>query len=315
VQREQREGFVATVTTGQTLTRVVLVSYQTGPVLFEAVRAVLAQTAPIELVVVDNGNPPEVVDSLRQCAEVEPRLTFLTGHGNVGFSRGCNLGAAAETGPASPAWDHVLFLNPDGVIARDVVARVVDAWSRLSSRAMLGVRLTNADGSEQRGCRRNLLTPRTAVGEMLRLDRLVPAWPRLNLNDEPLPHEIGEVPAISGAFMFLHRADLARIGGFDPDYFLHAEDLDLCLRFRRAGGRIYFVPDVEVLHHGGTSEVASGFVEGCKAESFALYFRKHFPRHGWWAAPLMRIAVTARMMGRAAQQILVALAASLSQRA
>ncbi|MGB9154699.1 MAG: glycosyltransferase family 2 protein, partial [Alphaproteobacteria bacterium] len=62
----------------------------------------------------------------------------------------------------------------------------------------------------------------------------------------------------------------------DEGYFLHVEDLDLCFRFRKAGGKIYFAPDVVAIHTGGTSEAASDFVERHKTRGFSRYFHRNF---------------------------------------
>jgi GT2 family glycosyltransferase len=76
--------------------------------------------------------------------------------------------------------------------------------------------------------------------------------------------------------MFLPRNDYDLIKGFDKNYFLHVDDLDFCLRFSRAGGGIYFAPDVPVTHIGGTSKVTSDFVERHKAKGFVYYFHYNF---------------------------------------
>ena len=79
---------------------VIMVSYWTGPVLSAAIESVLApnQDGATELIVVDNGNPPAVSGELIRLAEGEARLTLVSGHGNVGFARGCNIGARRATG-------------------------------------------------------------------------------------------------------------------------------------------------------------------------------------------------------------------------
>ena len=69
------------------LTSVILVSFHTGEPLFRAMASVLRQAAPVELIVVDNGNPEPVVAQLRAMAAADTRMTVLSGHGNVGFSR------------------------------------------------------------------------------------------------------------------------------------------------------------------------------------------------------------------------------------
>src|ERR1700722_12129500 len=180
------------------LTSVIMITYHTGDVLFEAVASVLAQTRPVELCLVDNGNSPDIVAKLRTMAEADPRMRFITGHGNVGFSRGCNLGARAATG------EHLLFLNPDSKLPPDTIEKLLNHTENLQRPFMIGARLLGEDGRDQRGCRRALLTPKTAFIEALHLQVLFP-HARLNFNDEPLPDKITPMPAISGAFMFLPR--------------------------------------------------------------------------------------------------------------
>ena len=246
-----------------------MVSYFTGPVLPQSIAAVLAQTAPCELVLVDNGNPPEVVEQLKHQSLAEPRLTLITGHGNVGFSKGCNLGAKAAKG------EYLLFLNPDSLLPVGVIEKLLAHAATLPRPCLIGARLLDGEGRDQRGCRRALLTPKTALIEALHLHRLFPKE-RLNYHEEPVPQAITPVPAISGAFMFLAAADFWQINGFDEGYFLHVEDLDLCWRFRQAGGEIYFAPDIVVTHIGGTSKATSAFIEKHKAAGFKRYFEQNF---------------------------------------
>ena len=270
------------------MTSVVMVTYHTGTVLFTAIASVLGQTEAVELCLVDNGNPPDIVEKLRAMAAAEPRLKFITGHGNVGFSRGCNTGARAASG------DFLLFLNPDSRLEPDALTRLYRHASSLSSPFMLGARLLDEDGADQRGCRRALLTPKTALIEALHLHALFPK-DRLNFNAEAVPTGITNMPAISGAFMFVPRADYWKINGFDEGYFLHVEDLDTCLRFRRAGGQIYFVPDVVVTHVGGTSKATKAFIEKHKARGFIRYFHVNFGNE--YPAPvlwLLDLAIWAR---------------------
>jgi GT2 family glycosyltransferase/nucleoside-diphosphate-sugar epimerase len=251
------------------LTSVVMVSYRTGSVLFAAIGRVLAQTAPVELVLVDNGNPADVMARLMEMAARDPRLRIVNGHGNVGFAKGCNIGASAARG------DFLLFLNPDCLLPPDAFTKLQEEGARLKRPYMLGAHLVNEDGSAQRGCRRALLTPTSAFVEALGLGWLFPGL-RLNRHREPVPERTVPMPAISGAFIFMPREDFWNIGGFDEGYFLHVDDLDLCLRLHRAGGAVYFVPQVVVTHLGGTSQATTAFVEKHKARGLVRYFHKHY---------------------------------------
>ena len=268
---------------------VVMVSYRTGPVLHAAIEAVLAgdgtQEGVVELILIDNGNPPEVVAELGRQAAAEPRLDLVSGHGNVGFARGCNMGAGRARGR------YLLLLNPDCRLAPGAIPALLAEAAALGTDWMLGCRLLDPDGRDQRGSRRALLTPCTALVEAFRLDRLAPRYlrrHRLNHHDGPLPHRIGRIPAISGACMMLPAATFRAVGGMDEGYFLHLEDLDLCIRLHRAGIPAYFVPHVEAVHHAGSSQADPVRVEWHKARGFLRYFRKHFrrPRHLPFLVPL-----------------------------
>ncbi len=261
---------------------VVVVSYKTGPVLLECVESALAQPDVRQLVLVDNGNPRSMLRALNGIADRDARLEIVTGHGNVGFARGCNIGARRARHP------FLLLLNPDATLGEGVLARGLDAFDAWPGAALLGARLENPDGSEQRGGRRNLPTPWSCVVEQLRLDRLAPEHPRfrrMNLNEaEPLA-DTAPVECISGAFMLMPRETFDELDGMDEDYFLHVEDVDFCRRVGERGGAILYAPDVPVTHRRGASRVWPGFVEWHKSRGFAKYFFKHFRPH--YPGPLL----------------------------
>jgi GT2 family glycosyltransferase len=269
------------------LTSVIMVSYQTGEVLFDAIASVLRQSLPVELCLVDNGNPPEVMARLQALTEKDSRLRLITGQGNVGFSKACNAGARVALG------SHLLFLNPDSKLLPDAVERLMQHAGNLVSPFMVGARLLDEQGRDQRGCRRALLTPSTAFIEAFYLGAFFPNA-RLNFNQEPIPQTISAIPAISGAFMFMPREDFWHIDGFDEGYFLHVEDLDLCLRFTRAGGTIYFAPYIVVTHVGGTSHTTSAFIEKNKALGFSRYFHRNFADYPVVALWLLDLAIWGR---------------------
>lgn len=261
---------------------VVMVSYRTGPVLTQAIDAVLSpdQAGIGELILVDNGNPPEVTAALTRRAEAEPRLRLVSGHGNVGYARGCNLGAREARGR------YLLLLNPDCCLSPGAVPALLADAAALGDDWMLGCRVRNPDGTDQRGSRRALLTPVTALVEAFRLDRLSPQLLRryrLSQHESPLPEGIVQVPAISGACMMLPAATYRAAGGMDDGYFLHVEDLDLCLRLHRAGTPVYFAPHVEAVHHAGSSRADPLLVEWHKTRGLLRYFRLHYRALPWLA--------------------------------
>lgn len=260
---------------GATSVSVVIVSYRTGPVLWRCLDSALRAPEVGEVIVVDNGNPPATRERLAALAGTSARLSVLTGHGNVGFSAGCNRGAASTRLP------FLMILNPDAILAPDAVGRLLaEGLAAGGDRPwLIGGKLLNPDGTEQAGARRRTLTPWVALVEMLRLDRLAPQHPyfrRFNQHEEPCPARTVSMPVISGACMLMPRADYERLGGMDEGYFLHAEDIDFCLRFGAAGGQVLYAPAAEVTHFKSSSQTSRVGVEVRKAQSLNRYFRRHF---------------------------------------
>ena len=267
---------------------VVVVSYKTGPILLDCLGSVLKQPNVTQLILVDNGNSRTMVQSLNALADENPQLEIITGHGNVGFSRGCNIGARRARGK------YLLLLNPDTLIGENTLEHALNVFDDHPVASMITVRLENPDGSEQRGGRRNLMTPWTCLVEQFRLDRLAPNHPhfkRLNLNETMPFTDVTEVQCISGAFMLMPKATFDDLGGMDEEYFLHVEDVDFCMRIEKRSGVILYVPHISVVHQQGTSRVYSGFVEWHKSKSFVKYFFKHFQPQ--YPKPLLNIFAAA----------------------
>ena len=278
-----------------TVTSVIIITYRTGAPLWICLAHVLRQHGLKEVIIVNNGNPPETERYLQQIAKSYGEVKLLTGHGNVGFAKACNLGAAMASG------DFVVLLNPDAVLLQpDALLNLTSVFSRAAENPVMlvGGVLRNEDGSEQRASRRNLMDPANALGEGLRLNRLWPKLGTINRESEPLPENPAEVPAISGACMVMKKADYDRIGGMDEGYFLHAEDMDLCQRVHLTGGSVWINPQVDLLHYRSTSDVSSLFVERQKAKSFGRYFQT-YPGNSKALLFLVKLAAWARLTVRA----------------
>lgn len=249
---------------------VVMVAYRTGPALFEAIPSVLAEPLVDELVVVDNGSSPEDELALRRIAHDEPRFRLVQGHGNIGFARGCNLGVRTAKGR------NLVILNPDANLQTGCVAALIEAGQGFPDPCVVGARVLNPDGSEQRGARRGEITPVTTLLSFSHLSLSVPFLRKFEIHKEgePLPGGPIQIPTISGACFYVTRQAFDALDGFDEGYFLHVEDIDLCWRARRMGGSVVFAPAACVVHRGSTSRKSRVFVEYHKGQGLTRYFRK-----------------------------------------
>ena len=248
----------------------IMVVYMTGPTLMESVRHALAEPRVEEFVIVDNGSSLADAAWLRDLARREPRVRLLQGLGNIGFARAANLGAGAAKG------EELVFLNPDAFLTPGAVAALSEAARDRPSPCVIGARVFNTDGTEQRGARRGEITPVTTLLTLSKLSALLPPLRRFEIHREseaPPSHPV-DTPTISGACFYMRATDFHALGGFDEGYFLHVEDIDLCWRARRQGGSVLFQPNARIVHVGSTSKENPLVVEWHKGRGLVRYFLK-----------------------------------------
>ena len=252
---------------------IVVVSYNVAPLLARCLDSVLAQlTESDEVVVVDNASH----DGSAALVEREyPRVRLIASPENLGFGAGCNRGIAASDGA------FVLLLNPDCELAPgslDGFARFMDSHPRA---AVAGGRLRYADGSFQHASFRFPTLWQVAldffpINWRLTESRLNGRYPRA------WDERAFEIDHPLGALMCVRRAAIDEVGGFDEGYFMYAEEVDWCLRFKRAGWQVWHCPDALAVHHGGqsTKQHAAAMFQQLHRSRFRLYDR-HYPR--WFA--------------------------------
>ena len=253
---------------------VIIVSYNSGPLLIECVRSVLGSTVIVEVLVSDNGSTDGSIEGVGQLAATDSRLQLIENGCNLGFARANNIALSRTSG------EYVLFLNPDCIVLPNTLALVLAALVEHADAGMAGCLIRTPDGQVEPNCSRRLPTPigliRRALG---RGSTEAPSLPGTSV-----------VEAISGAFMLARRDDLDRIGAFDDAYFMHWEDLDLCRRFRDAGRQLLFVSDVEIVHFKGHSSRRTPLrVEWYKHRGMLRYLRK-FHLVGWLSLLLPVVA-------------------------
>jgi GT2 family glycosyltransferase len=189
-----------------------------------------------EVVVIDNHSPNHpLVPRLRRMQG----LSLRRWRRNRGFARAVNEGCRLSRG------DWVLLLNPDMTLDPAFLDEVLDRADRLSAAdpaaGIVGFRLRNPDGSRQ------LSTGQfpTLSGTLGRL--LLPRWRRKY--DIPPAGWRSQVDWVTGCCLMVRRVCWDRLGGFDPQFFLYYEDVDLCRRAGAAGWTVWFEPAPSAIHH------------------------------------------------------------------
>jgi GT2 family glycosyltransferase len=199
-----------------------------------------------QVIVLDNGSQEPVLPEIK---EFFPEVTWLESKENLGFGKGCNLAEKQATKP------YLFFVNPDTVVSRDSFIRVLDFMEEHPEAGTVGCRILNEDGSLQWACRRSFPTIVSAVSKTIGLAALFPKSKLLASYNMTYadPDAITEVDAISGSFFCMKRDLYESLKGFDEDYFMYGEDLDLCFRTKTAGFKNYYTPSTNILHFKGQS--------------------------------------------------------------
>jgi GT2 family glycosyltransferase len=257
------------------LTSIVIVVADSGPLLRESVASALASTAPVEIIVVDNASADGEPDRLRAAHAGDARVRVIANESNLGFGVACNRGAAIADG------DALLFLNPDCLIEPGTVAALRAVMAADARIGLLGIDIRTPDGASARGNRRRDPTLGRAAMSFSGLARFEERWPALAGVEMPareaLP-PVEPVDAVSGACMLVPRRVFETAGGFDPGYFLHVEDLDLCRRVRDAGRVVAIANGLSAVHAQGSSSLHRPvFVAWHKHRGMWRYFRRFDP--------------------------------------
>ena len=228
---------------------VLIVNYKTPELVADCVRSLRrhVQRISFEIIIVDNESS---TSSMQLLQEYCPQTTIIANRENSGFGRGNNIGFHHARG-------RFLFLiNSDAVLVGDCLTDMADFLKGHPEAAMVGPQVFLPDGSRQPKICGNTPTLRRLWNDALLLSSLFPRCRFFQgIHRDHIVHAITEVGWISGVCMLIRREFFERTGGFNPDFFLYAEDIDLCLRIRRDGGVIYHMRTACIVHQLGASSI------------------------------------------------------------
>lgn len=243
------------------LVSIITPTYNPGECFFRYFTAVNAQNIEKEIIIIDNNSSFQFQQSIQAFNPVINRE-------NLGFAKACNMGAKMGKGK------YLAFINPDAILPdADILSKIIAKLEAKPEAFMAGARIIGVDGKEQRGSRRNLLTPAIFFKQYIK------SKDSYNLHNDPLPEEDCFVGAISGSFMVIAREKYLELGGMDERYFLYFEDTDFCMNIAKKGGKILFIPSIEITHIKSTSDAPKSNVELHKTQSFIKYWKKNFPKN------------------------------------
>ncbi|MCS7066857.1 MAG: glycosyltransferase family 2 protein, partial [Fimbriimonadales bacterium] len=224
---------------------------------------------PFEVIVVDNASTDGSAEMVR--AEF-PQVILMANSENRGYARGNNQAMERAQG------EFILLLNPDTEMRPNTLRNALRFLREHPEVGAIGAKQLFPDGRVQPSVR-GFPTPRNLLFEVLGLARLCPRSRLLAAYrmrwftyDHPMP-----VDQPMGTFLMVRRAVLEQVGLMDEAFPLFFNDVDWCYRIWQAGWQIWFVPEVEILHHGGAStrQVRPAAIRESH-RALEQFYRKHY---------------------------------------
>jgi len=238
---------------------VIIVNWNTRDLLVRCLNSItqVTQRMKAEVFVVDNRSSDE---SGRTVKERFSQVILIENETNLGFAGANNQALRRSKG------NYLLLLNPDTQVKEEPIQKLISLMDAHPDVGITGVQLLNSDGSKQNSIA-NFPSLATELLNKSLLRWLSPGKFPGKEKDYPEPIE---VDSVIGACMMVRREALDQVGLLDEDYFLFLEETDWCYRMKRAGWKIYHVPDAEVYHFQGKS------AEKEKKRARVEYFRSRY---------------------------------------
>ncbi|MCL6624464.1 MAG: glycosyltransferase family 2 protein, partial [Fimbriimonadales bacterium] len=229
-------------------------------------------SASFEVIVWDNASE----DGSAEMVEKEfPWVRLIRSPENVGFSIGHNRATECARGSL------LLILNSDTIVHPGALKKIIDYMKAHPDVAILGPKLLNPDGSLQYSCRR-FPTPMAALFRNTPLGKLFPRNPFLReyLMQDWAHDEIREVDWVSGAAMCFQKEAWKKLKGFDEQFFMYMEDVDICYRAWQEGMRVVYFPQAVITHAIGrsTDRVANKMIRLFHKSMFLFYKKNYMPK-------------------------------------
>jgi GT2 family glycosyltransferase len=225
---------------------IVVVSWNTREILKECLTSIFdgLDGCKAEVFVVDNASSDGSADMV---ASNFPHVRLIENSDNLGFAKANNQAIKLASGR------HVLLLNSDTLVLKDVLQRSVAYMDGHPDVGVMGCRVLNADGSVQLTCSRypTLLNLLLLTSGLFRLPR--PSFlGRYQLRGWQRDSE-REVDTVTGCYMLVRSSAIDDVGLLDESFFFYGEETDWCRRFKDAGWPLRFAPVGEIIHYGSLS--------------------------------------------------------------
>lgn len=274
---------------------VVTLSYNTSSITLDCIASLIkslelsSSALTYELIVIDNKSSDSSVENLKKFqthfVSEKGTFTFIENKKNVGFPAGNNQGWNIARG------EYILFLNSDVMIEKVDFSSLLEYLDTNKEVGVLTVRVNLSRGGIDPASHRGFPTLWNSFCYFLKLEKLLGKIPPINRvvggyhQTYKNINEVHEIDSPTGAFYLMRRHILEKMGGFDEEYFMYGEDLDLSYRIKEKGYKVMYYPSYSVTHLkyssglGKQDKLARKKARGHFFEAMKIFYKKHYQVH------------------------------------
>jgi len=262
---------------------IIIVNWNTKDYLIKCLKSLvrIRGGSSQEVIIIDNASQDESVRAVR---ESFPQFILIENPKNLGFAKAVNKGLKIAKG------EYILLLNPDIEIKDNTIEKFISFMEAYQDVGIAGAQLLNDDGSKQN----SIANFPSLVTELFNKSLLRWFFPKYFPGKEQEYTEPIEVDSVIGACMMVRRKAIEDVGLLDEDYFLFFEETDWCYRMKKAGWKVYHVPQAQVFHFQGKS--AEKDKKKAKVEYYHsryLFFKKY---KGYWQFIILRVGLLLKLV-------------------
>lgn len=242
-----------------------------------------------EVIVVDNLSTD---DSCALIASKYPWVHLIANKDNVGFGRANNQAIRIAKGR------HTLLLNPDTIVSKSSILSSMAMLDNDEKNGAIGIKMIDGSGAFLPESKRGLPTPKVAFYKAFGLAKIFPRsseFSRYYLGHLS-PNEPAEVEVLAGAYMLIKTDVLKTCDGFDEDFFMYGEDIDLSYRITQLGYRILYNPEFPIVHFKGESAGRDAAWTKRFYDAMHLFSEKHFSNQGVFLNLLVNVGIRFRKL-------------------
>lgn len=216
-----------------------------------------------EIIVIDNNSPD---DSCAMVRQLFPSVKLIENKENSGFSKGNNIGVEQAKG------EYLCILNPDTVVAEDSFHKLLKFSESKENLGIVGCQLIDGRGEFLPESKRNIPTPKVSLKKIL---GLTSDYYANHIQKE----NTGKANVLVGAFMWLRKEVYNEVEGFDEDYFMYGEDIDLSYKVLKLGYDNYYFGETTVIHFKGESTLKDSKYAKRFYGAMQIFYKKHFKQN------------------------------------